>query len=142
MSILENLPTLNACLNFTSAVLLVMGRQYIIRGERAKHKRMMISAFSVSIVFLISYLVYHYVHGTTRFTGPEPAKTVYFIILGTHTLLAVLVPVLATLSISRGLMNQIPLHKKISRWTYPIWLYVSVTGVLVYLMLYQFFPAH
>jgi len=139
---LDYLPTFNACLNFTSAVLLIAGRQYIQLGERAKHKRMMISAFTVSSLFLISYLTYHYFHGVSRFTGPEPAKTVYFIILGTHTVLATVVPVLALLSLSRGLMNQIPLHKKISRWTYPIWLYVSVTGVIVYLMLYQFFPAH
>ena len=134
---LEFLPTLNAFLNATSALLLIIGRKYIKAGDRQTHKKFMISAFTVSIIFLISYLVYHYFHGTTTFKGEGIARYVYFTILISHTILAASVPVLAIITLNRGLKNRIDKHRVIAKWTYPIWLYVSVTGVIVYLMLYQ-----
>ena len=99
----------------------------------------MIGTFSVSIVFLISYLTYHYYHGTTRFPGEGWIRPVYFSILVSHTILAAAIVPLAIITLRRGLSDRIPLHRKIARWTYPIWLYVSVTGVIVYLMLYRIY---
>ena len=136
---IENLPTLNAILNTTSAILLVTGRSFIKRGNRTAHKRCMIGTFSVSIVFLISNLTYHYYHGTTRFPGEGWIRPVYFSILVSHTILAAAIVPLAIITLRRGLSDRIPLHRKIARWTYPIWLYVSVTGVIVYLMLYRIY---
>lgn len=138
---LENLPTLNAILNGTSAILLVAGHRAIKRGDRSTHKRFMIGAFSVSILFLISYLTYHYLHGSTKFTGEGWTRIVYFTILISHTILATAIVPLVILTLRRGLRDQIEKHVKVARWTYPIWLYVSVTGVIIYLMLYQLFPA-
>lgn len=134
---LQELPTLNAALNATSAVLLVIG-YLLIRARRiAAHRRAMLSAFTCSIVFLISYLVYHFQVGSVRFQGTGAVRTAYFAILLTHTVLAAAVPVLATITLSRALARRFDRHKKIARWTLPIWLYVSVTGVVVYWMLYQ-----
>lgn len=99
----------------------------------------MIAAFTVSSVFLISYVTYHYHHGTTRFTGEGWIRPVYFSLLGTHTILAVAVVPLVIVTLRRGLKNDIGRHKAIARWTYPIWLYVSVTGVIVYIMLYHLY---
>ena len=141
MNFIDNLPTLNAALNFTSAVLLVAGRYNIKRGNRAAHKKLMIAAFSVSILFLISYLTFHYFHGSTKFQGTGFIRPVYFSILISHTILAATVPVLAIITLRRGLNSRFDIHAKIAKWTYPIWLYVSVTGVVVYLMLYQFYAA-
>ncbi len=100
----------------------------------------MIATFVVSIAFLISYLTYHSYHGTTRFMGEGWIRPVYFTILTSHTILAVLVVPLAIITLRRGLRDLIEQHVKIARWTYPIWLYVSVTGVVVYLMLYHLYP--
>jgi uncharacterized membrane protein YozB (DUF420 family) len=136
---LEYLPTLNAFLNATSGLLLFLGRKYIKAGDRATHKKFMIAAFTVSVLFLISYLTYHAVHGTTRFTGEGIARPIYFTILITHTILAVFVPPMAIIALVRGLKNRIDKHRIIARWTYPIWLYVSITGVIVYLMLYHLY---
>jgi len=97
----------------------------------------MIAAFSVSALFLISYLTYHYHAGTTRFPGQGWVRPVYFTILVTHTILAALVPFLALVTLSRAVKGQFPKHRRIARWTLPVWLYVSVTGVIVYLMLYH-----
>ncbi len=134
---LQELPTLNAALNATSAVLLVIG-YLLIRARRiAAHRRAMLSAFTCSIVFLISYLVYHFEVGSVRFQGTGAVRTVYFVILLTHTVLAAAVPILAVVTLSRALARRFDRHKKIARWTLPIWLYVSVTGVVVYWMLYQ-----
>ena len=101
----------------------------------------MIGAFSVSILFLISYLTYHYHHGTTRFMGEGLIRPVYFTLLTSHTILAAAIVPLAIITLRRGLRDQIERHVKIARWTYPVWLYVSVTGVIVYVMLYHLYPS-
>lgn len=135
-----DLPALNALLNATSAILLVIAHSKIKQGLIEKHRRLMIAAFSTSILFLISYLTYHAIVGTVRFTGEGVWRTVYLTILATHTVLAAAVPVLATITLVLGLRGRFAKHRRIARWTYPIWLYVSVTGVVIYLMLYQIFP--
>jgi uncharacterized membrane protein YozB (DUF420 family) len=100
----------------------------------------MISAFVTSSLFLVSYLVYHYVHGSQHFGGQGFIRSIYFLVLGTHTILAAAIVPLVLISLRRGLRSQFSLHRRIAKWTYPIWLYVSVTGVIIYLMLYQVFP--
>ncbi len=100
----------------------------------------MISAVVVSSMFLVSYLVYHSIHGTQHFAGQGLIRPVYFFILGTHTVLAASVVPLVGITLKRGVFAQYDLHKRIARWTYPVWLYVSVTGVMIYVMLYQLFP--
>lgn len=134
---LAQLPALNAVLNGTAAVLLVIAYILIRRGHREAHKRTMIAAFSVSTLFLISYLVYHALAGVVYFQRTGPIRAIYLTILATHTTLAAAVPVLAIVTLRRGLKGWFERHRKIARWTLPIWLYVSVTGVVVYLMLYQ-----
>jgi uncharacterized membrane protein YozB (DUF420 family) len=135
---IHDLPALNATLNGTSAVLLTYGYTLIRRGRKEQHKRVMISAFIVSIVFLISYLIYHSQVGSVRYPHEGPMRTVYLTILFTHTVLAATVPILAIITLRRALKNKFDRHRAIAKWTLPIWLYVSVTGVVVYLMLYQF----
>ena len=134
---LADLPTLNAALNATSAVLLLLGWALIRRRKIDAHRRAMLSAFGCSIVFLVSYLVYHFQVGSVRFQGTGTVRTVYLTILLTHTVLAALVPFLALITLSRALARRFDRHKQIARWTLPIWLYVSATGVVVYWMLYQ-----
>ncbi len=133
----QDLPALNAVLNGTAAVLLVTGYVLIRKGRRQAHKRVMITAFTVSTLFLISYLTYHALAGIVYYPGTGWIRTVYLTILYSHTALAVTVPVLAIVTLRRGLKGWFDRHRKIARWTLPIWLYVSVTGVVVYLMLYQ-----
>jgi uncharacterized membrane protein YozB (DUF420 family) len=127
----------NAVLNATAAVLLVWGYTLIRRRRIAQHRRVMQNAFAVSCLFLVCYLVYHYQVGSVRFPKTGAIKTLYLAILGTHTLLAAAVPVLAIITLRRGLSARYDKHRRIARWTLPIWLYVSVTGVVVYLMLYH-----
>jgi uncharacterized membrane protein YozB (DUF420 family) len=134
---LRDLPTLNAILNGTAAVLLVWGYRLIRRGRAATHRKVMLSAFVTSCVFLVSYLVYHAQVGTVRFQKTGALRTIYLSILASHTLLAAMVPPMATFTLYRGLKWQKERHRTIARWTLPIWLYVSVTGVVVYLMLYH-----
>lgn len=134
---IRDLPAVNATLNGTAAVLLLGGRYFIAKRQIQTHKKFMIAAFCVSIAFLICYLIYHSQVGSVPFRKPGPIRWVYFSILISHTLLAVTVPVLAVLSLRRGLSGRFAAHVAISRWTYPVWLYVSVTGVIVYLMLYK-----
>ena len=131
------LPSVNAVLNATAAVLLVWGYTLIRRRRIAQHRRVMQTAFAVSCLFLVCYLVYHYQVGSVRFPKTGAIKTLYLAILGTHTLLAAAVPVLAIITLRRGLSARYDKHRRIARWTLPIWLYVSVTGVVVYLMLYH-----
>ena len=131
------LPTINATLNATAAVLLVWGFLLIRRKRIAQHRRVMITAFIVSCTFLVCYLVYHAQVGSVKFQGTGPIRTVYFAILITHTILAATVPVLAIITLRRGLAARFDRHRAIARWTLPIWLYVSVTGVVVYVMLYH-----
>ena|SRR5271165_297716 len=135
---IHSLPAINATLNGTAAVLLTTG--YILIRKRAvdAHRRVMIAAFAVSSVFLICYLIYHSQVGSVHYPHAGVLRTVYFAILISHTLLAATVPVLAIITLRRGLKNDFNRHRRIARWTLPIWLYVSVTGVVVYLMLYQF----
>jgi putative membrane protein len=137
---LHDLPTVNAFLNATAAILLVWGFTLIKRKKIAEHRRAMLSAFAVSCIFLVCYLVYHYNVGSVRFPRPGWVKTVYLTILATHTVLAVTVPFLAIITLNRALRGRFDKHRKIARWTFPIWLYVSVTGVIVYLMLYHLYP--
>ena len=131
------LPSVNAVLNATAAVLLVWGYTLIRRRRIAQHRRVMQTAFVVSCLFLVCYLVYHYQVGSVHFPRTGALKTLYLSILGTHTLLAAAVPVLAIITLRRGLSARYDKHRRIARWTLPIWLYVSVTGVVVYLMLYH-----
>jgi uncharacterized membrane protein YozB (DUF420 family) len=131
------LPAFNALLNATAATLLVIGWALIRSGRKRAHKRVMIAAFGVSCVFLVSYLVYHYTAGVTRFQGTGAIRTMYLAILGTHTVLAAAVPFLAVITLWRGLKGRFDMHRRIARWTLPIWVYVSVTGVVVYWMLYR-----
>jgi uncharacterized membrane protein YozB (DUF420 family) len=132
-----DLPALNAALNATAAVLLATGFVLIRRGKRETHRKVMLAAFAVSVAFLISYLVYHFQVGSVRFQKQGAIRTVYFAILLTHTVLAASVPPLAIVSLKRGLQANYRRHRAIARWTLPIWLYVSVTGVIVYWMLYR-----
>lgn len=137
---LRDLPTLNALLNATSAFLLMAGVRRIYVKNVEAHKRCMVSAFIVSTLFLISYLFYHYNVGSVGFTGEGWIRPVYFSILITHSVLAVLVPPMAVITLYRAWRGDFERHRRIARWTYPIWLYVSFTGVAVYLLLYVFYP--
>jgi uncharacterized membrane protein YozB (DUF420 family) len=131
------LPSVNATLNATAAVLLVWGYLLIRRKQIQTHRKVMLSAFVVSSLFLVCYLVYHFQVGSVHYAKTGAIRAVYFSILGTHTLLAAAVPPLAIVTLSRGLGARFDKHRRIARWTLPVWLYVSVTGVVVYLMLYR-----
>ena len=133
------LPHLNACLNGTSAVLLFSGYSFIRSGNVAAHRTCQVSALVVSILFLASYLTYHYHHGATRFQGTGLARPIYFTILISHTILAVVIVPLVALTFYRALRQDFARHRRIARITLPLWLYVSITGVIVYLMLYQIY---
>lgn len=137
------LPAVNATLNGIAGALLVYGYVLIRRRRRDRHRAVMITAFVVSCVFLASYLTYHYLRGgiSTPFGGEGIIRTIYYAMLISHVALAAVVPVLAIITIRRGLSARFDKHRRIARWTLPIWLYVSVTGVLVYFMLYQWFPS-
>jgi uncharacterized membrane protein YozB (DUF420 family) len=136
------LPHLNALLNATSFVLLVCGLFFILRGRVRMHRACMISALVVSSLFLVSYVVYHAQYGSMRFKGQGFVRPLYFSILFTHVVLAVAIVPLVTITLRRALRGDFVRHRRIARWTYPLWLYVSVTGVVVYLMLYRLYPSH
>jgi uncharacterized membrane protein YozB (DUF420 family) len=140
---ISQLPALNATLNGISAILLVIGYSLIRRKRIHAHRVCMTSAFVTSTLFLISYLTYHFSKelGPTKFQGVGVIRPVYFFILISHTILAVIVVPMVLVTLSRALKRNFSGHRKIARWTFPIWLYVSVTGVIVYLMLYQLYPA-
>lgn len=133
----SDLPALNATLNATSAVLLITGWILIKRGRIQAHRNVLLAACTTSVLFLISYLVYHAQVGSVRFTKLGPIRTVYFTILLTHTVLAVAIVPMVLITLSRGLRARYDTHRHIARWTMPLWLYVSVTGVIVYVMLYR-----
>ena len=133
----HDLPALNAILNAAAAVLLVWGFTLIRRGRKRLHQRVMLTAFTVSVLFLIGYIVFHAEVGVVRFRKTGLIRGVYLTILFTHTLLAAAVPPLAILTLSRALRGRFDKHRAIARWTLPVWLYVSVTGVVVYAMLYH-----
>ena len=130
------LPAVNACLNAAATLLLLWGYTLIRRGNREAHMRIMLAAFAVSILFLVSYLVYHAQVGSVRYQKTGPIRTLYLTVLLTHTLLAAAVPFLAVITLFRAWRERFDRHRKIARWTLPIWLYVSFTGVVVYAMLY------
>jgi len=131
------LPSINAFLNGTAAVLLIWGYTLIRRKRMETHRKVMQTAFAVSCLFLICYLVYHYQVGSVHFQKTGTIRTVYLSLLATHTVLAATVPVLAIITLRRGRAARYEKHRRLARWTLPIWLYVSVTGVIVYLMLYH-----
>lgn len=137
---ISDLPAVNACLNATSTVLLLIGYRFIRTGRKTAHKRTMLTALGTSSLFLISYLIYHYHVGSVRFTGEGTIRGIYFAILISHTILAATVPPLAIVTLVRALRERFDKHRRIARWTLPIWLYVSITGVAVYVMLYQLYP--
>jgi uncharacterized membrane protein YozB (DUF420 family) len=134
---LRDLPALNALLNAASAAALLTGFWFIRHGRWRAHRAAMVTALVLSTAFLTSYLVYHANVGSVRFTGQGWVRSAYFTVLLTHTVLAAAVPVLALITLVRALRRHFPRHAAIARWTLPIWLYVSVTGVVIYLMLYR-----
>jgi putative membrane protein len=134
-----DLPAVNATLNAIAAVLLAIGYVMIRQRRIEQHRKYMIAAFAVSVLFLICYLIYHANVGSKRFTAEGPVRTVYFFILITHIVLAALVPPMAIVTLVRGLRERYDSHARLARWTWPIWMYVSVTGVIVYLMLYRLY---
>ena len=138
---LRDLPTLNALLNALSAVLLILGVRRIRARDARAHKRLMTGAFLVSTLFLASYLFYHFQVGSVGFAGAGWVRPIYFFILITHSVLAAFVPPMAILTLYRAWRGDFARHRRIARWTYPVWLYVSVTGVMVYWFLYVLYPA-
>jgi len=133
-------PALNATLNGTSAALLLTGRALIARGKIAAHRACMIAAVTSSALFLGCYLYFHFRAGNILFLGQGWVRPVYFTILISHVVLAVVIVPLAIITLTRGLRGRYPQHRAIARWTWPLWMYVSVTGVIVYFMLYQWYP--
>ena len=135
------LPHLNAVLNSTSALLLLAGFRFIRNGRIQAHRNCQVTAVVTSTLFLVSYLTYHYHHGATRFAGQGLVRPLYFTILITHTILAVVIVPLIVVTLYRAARGDFIRHRRIARWTLPLWLYVSVTGVIVYLMLYHLYPS-
>lgn len=133
----HDLPAVNASLNALSGLLLLVGYALIKSGRRDQHRAVMIAAFTSSALFLICYLVYHAQVGSVPFTRQGFVRPLYFTILLTHVVLAVVVLPMIILTMTRGLKGRFREHRKIARWTFPVWMYVSVTGVLVYVLLYQ-----
>ncbi len=137
------MPALNASLNGLATVLLLVAYGLILRKKIELHRRFMLTAFGTSILFLISYVIYHVARAgiATKFAGEGWVRPVYHTMLATHVVLAAVLPVLAIITLRRGLARRYDRHRRIARWTLPIWLYVSVTGVLVYFMLYHWYPS-
>ena len=133
----SDLPAVNAMLNATCFVLLTIGYVLIRQGRVAQHRAVMIAAFCTSVVFLTSYVIYHAQAGSKPFLGQGPIRIVYFTILITHVVLAAAIVPMVLMTLSRGLKRQDARHRALARWTLPIWMYVSVTGVIVYFMLYR-----
>ena len=144
MSAVEFFPPLNASLNALSGILLLTAFWHIRNKRIAQHKRFMLAACTASVLFLISYVTYHTIRGgvVTKFAGTGGWKTLYLTILTSHTILAVIILPLAILSVWNGLKMRVPQHRRVAKWTFPLWMYVSVTGVLVYFFLYHWFPGH
>ena len=138
---LNDLPALNATLNGSAAIFLAAGYAFIRRKNQTAHRNCMIAAVCVSALFLVSYLTYHFgVHGVTRFRDPAWFRPIYLALLLTHTVLAAAIVPMIIITLSRALRQRFDKHKRIARWTWPIWMYVSVTGVIIYLLLYQVYP--
>ncbi len=141
MILLTTLPLLNAVLNAISAILLSAGYVAICRRHVTAHQCCMVSACVTSMLFLVSYLTYHYAVGSKPFAGEGGIRIVYFVILISHTILATVIVPLVFVTLWRAITSQFARHRRIARWTLPLWLYVSVTGVVIYVMLYQMYPA-
>ena len=139
---LSDLPAINATLNGTSTIFLILGYIFIRQKKIIPHRNCMIAAFCTSIIFLTCYLIYHFNVPRTNFDKEHWFRPYYLIILLTHTVLAVVIVPIILVTLNRGLKARYELHKKIARWTWPLWMYVSVTGVLIYFLLYQIFPQH
>jgi uncharacterized membrane protein YozB (DUF420 family) len=138
---IHDLPAVNASLNGLSAVFLTAGFIFIRQKNNIAHRNCMIAAFSTSVIFLGCYLTYHLsVQTVTHFRNPEWFRPIYLTILLTHTILAIVIVPMILITLNRARLQRFELHKKIARWTWPLWMYVSVTGVVVYLLLYQIFP--
>jgi uncharacterized membrane protein YozB (DUF420 family) len=137
---IEHLPAVNATLNAASGILLVLAYRAIRRHEVERHRRLMLSSACVSAAFLVCYLVYHAQVGSVRFLGQGPARAVYFTILISHTILAAVIVPLVLRTLYLGLKRLDARHRRIARWTFPLWLYVDVTGVVIYTMLYHLYP--
>jgi len=136
---ISSLPLVNALLNGSATILLLCGYTAIRRGKIRIHRAFMLAAFATSVLFLISYLIYHAHVGSRPFGGHGAIRTVYFTILISHIVLAAVIPALAGITLSQALRSRFDRHVRIARWTLPLWLYVSVTGIVVYLMLYQMY---
>jgi putative membrane protein len=143
---IHDLPVVNASLNSLSAIFLTLGFVFIKRGNKIAHRNCMITAFCTSVLFLICYVTYHSwlalaLHqGPTRFENPAWFRPIYLTILTTHTILAAAIVPMILITLNRARLQRFELHKKIARWTWPLWMYVSVTGVLIYWLLYVKFP--
>ena len=137
---LSDLPAVNASLNSASTVLLTLGYIYIKRAKKDAHRNCMVGAVITSTLFLACYLIYHYYAGRTTFQNPEWFRPIYLLILLTHTVLAVVIVPMVLTTVFLAIRQRWEAHKRIARWTWPIWMYVSVTGVVIYLLLYQIFP--
>lgn len=135
------LPRLHAFINGTTAILLTLGYLFIRRGEIGRHRIAMVAAFGLSCIFLLSYLVYHSQASDARFGGEGAVRTLYFAVLVTHIVLASVVLPLALYTVARALREEFPRHRRVARWTLPVWLYVAVTGVIVYLMMAPYYPS-
>ncbi len=136
----SDLAIINACLNGLSAIFLMAGLRFIRRKNKYAHQRCMIAAVVTSTLFLTCYLVYHAKMGRTVFKDPAWFRPIYLVILLTHTVLAAAIVPMILVTLNRALKQRFELHKEIARWTWPLWMYVSVTGVVIYLLLYQVFP--
>jgi putative membrane protein len=136
---ISSLPLVNALLNGAATILLVSGYIAIRTRRIAVHRAFMLAAFATSVLFLTSYLIYHAHVGSRPFPGHGPIRTVYFTILTSHIVLAAVIPPLATVTLWQAFRNRFDRHRRIARWTLPLWLYVSVTGIVVYWMLYQMY---
>jgi putative membrane protein len=137
----KDLPALNATLNGLAAIFLAAGYVFIRRKNQTAHRNCMIAAVGTSALFLVGYLTYHFtVHGVTHFREPAWFRPIYLTLLLTHTVLAAAIAPMIIITLSRALRQRFDRHKVIARWTWPMWMYVSVTGVIIYMLLYQIFP--
>jgi len=143
MTATEIFPPVNASLNALSGILLLIGYVHIRNKRIAQHRRFMLAACASSLTFLACYVTYHYLKGgvVTKFAGTGAMRTLYLSILTSHTILAVTIVPLAIISVINGLKMRVPQHRRVAKWTFPLWMYVSVTGVLVYFFLYHWFPS-
>ena len=137
---IDDLPHINAALNLVSAIFLALGLYFILRGDRQRHRQMMLSAVAASAVFLVTYLIYHFNSGLARFGGEGIVRPIYFGILFAHVIGAVIITPLVPITLYRALTGQFDRHRRIARWTWPLWMYVAVSGVVVYVMAVHMFP--